>query len=254
MRTALAVVLVLAAVPALAADEVSYTGCLSTANGSLYSVHEGAAPMQPCKDKDRQISWNTAGVPGPRGDTGVQGPIGYPGPQGVAGPTGAQGPPGQDCTGGGSVPAVQVIGRLLIPSENVAADIVGVGAGAQSVTGTGGGAGSGKVDIAPVTVVKTVDGSSPRLFLLLLTGKAAASAEVLIYRAGAQPVPADDPHDFAEFGYRLTDAFVTSMESGASEGRPTETIALNFGKICLAYYPEKDPKVETCYDLETGKV
>jgi len=52
------------------AQNVVYTGCLKSADGSLYSVRAGTAPMSPCKAKDNQISWNMAGQPGPQGPPG----------------------------------------------------------------------------------------------------------------------------------------------------------------------------------------
>ena len=60
----------LLAPPATADDPVVYTGCIQKSNGSLYNVREGTAPMQPCKSKDKQISWNMAGQPGPEGPPG----------------------------------------------------------------------------------------------------------------------------------------------------------------------------------------
>jgi hypothetical protein len=58
-------------VPAgLAAQDVVYTGCIKSADGSLYSVRQGTTPMAPCKAKDKQISWNMAGQPGPPGPAG----------------------------------------------------------------------------------------------------------------------------------------------------------------------------------------
>jgi len=96
MKLALVVALMLVALPALADDPVIYTGCVNTANGSVYSLHVGTMPMQPCKDKDMQVSWNMAGVQGPQGNDGAQGLPGVQGPAGVGieGPTGPPGPAG----------------------------------------------------------------------------------------------------------------------------------------------------------------
>ncbi len=69
MRVGLAAALVLLAVPALAQDVV-YTGCIKSGDGTLYSVRAGTTPMAPCKAKDNQISWNMAGQPGPQGPPG----------------------------------------------------------------------------------------------------------------------------------------------------------------------------------------
>jgi len=65
----LATTLALLAVPALAQDIV-YTGCIRSADGSLYSVREDTTPMAPCRARDTQISWNMAGQPGPPGPPG----------------------------------------------------------------------------------------------------------------------------------------------------------------------------------------
>jgi len=146
---------------------------------------------------------------------------------------------------------VKVIGRLLIPGENLSSDIIGVGTGAQNVIPTGSGAGSGKVEIAPITVAKPVDSSSPKLFFLLLTAKA-TDAEILVFRAGSQPGPTDDPHDFAEFGYKLTNAPVSSIDTNTLDPRITEKVGLSFEKICLDYYPQGGTKTETCYNLGTA--
>ena len=69
MRLALAATLALLAVPALAQDIV-YTGCIRSADGTLYNVSEGIAPKAPCRARDKQISWNMAGQPGPEGPPG----------------------------------------------------------------------------------------------------------------------------------------------------------------------------------------
>jgi hypothetical protein len=58
-------------VPAgLAAQDVVYTGCIKSGDGSLYNVRAGTTPMAACKAKDKQISWNMAGQPGPPGPVG----------------------------------------------------------------------------------------------------------------------------------------------------------------------------------------
>jgi hypothetical protein len=71
MRLMWAAVLMLVALPALADEPLVYTGCIAKSNGSLYNVAVGTTPMQPCKAKDTQISWNMAGQPGPQGSPGT---------------------------------------------------------------------------------------------------------------------------------------------------------------------------------------
>jgi type VI protein secretion system component Hcp len=253
MKTVLAVAMMFVASLALAADPVVYTGCISTSNGTLYSVHDGTTPMQPCKDKDLQISWNMAGVQGPKGNDGPQGAMGYPGAQGVPGQIGPQGPSGQDCLAG-NVPAVQVIGRLLMPAAGnlgaISSDIVGVGAGAQLAVSTGGGGGAtGKAEVSPITVVKKLDSNSPGLFYRLVSGLVSTTAEVLIFRAGTPPNPPGDPHDFAEFAYKLKNSIVTSLDTSTSDPGITEKVGLTFQEVCFVYYPEGGTPSESCFSL-----
>jgi type VI protein secretion system component Hcp len=234
MKPALVVGMMLVASLALAADPVVYTGCLSTSNGTLYSVHDGTTPMQPCKDKDLQISWNMAGVQGPMGP---------------------QGPSGQDCLAS-NTPSMPVIGRLVIPADNpgpaLSSDIFGVGAGGQAVISTGGGGAAGKPEVSPITVVKRLDSSSPSLFFELVSGHVSNTAEILIFRAGTPPNPTGDPHTFAEFGYKLTNALVTSLDTSTSDTGITEKVGLSFEKICFTYYPVSGTPNEACFDMKTN--
>lgn len=250
MKPALVVALLFVASFALGGDPVVYTGCIATSNGTLYSVHEGTTPMQPCKDKDLQISWSMAGVQGPPGPTGPQGPMGYQGTQGDPGPAGPQGPEGEDCTAaGGNTTGPQAIGRLLTSDKDIASDIYAFGAGAQAVAGSGGpGGGSGKAEVSPLTFVKAVDSSSPRLFFHLVKGDHLDTAELVIYRPGSQPDP-ENPYDSAEFSYKLFTVNVISMDEGTSDPGVTEKVGLSAEKICLYYYPQGNPEVSACYDI-----
>jgi hypothetical protein len=101
----LAAALGLLALPATADDPVVYTGCINVANGSLYNVHEGTVPMQPCKEKDTQISWNMAGVKGDKGDPGKDGLNGVNGLPGLNGANGLNGDPGAKGDTGPAGPA-----------------------------------------------------------------------------------------------------------------------------------------------------
>lgn len=74
-----------AAVAAAQSHADQYTGCL--AQGMLSQVAVGDAPTDDSCRRGEQVTWNAAGVPGPRGATGATGPAGPPGPQGPAGDT-----------------------------------------------------------------------------------------------------------------------------------------------------------------------
>lgn len=54
----------------LAAQDVVYTGCIRSADGSLYNVRQGTSPVAPCRAKDNQINWNMFGPQGPQGPPG----------------------------------------------------------------------------------------------------------------------------------------------------------------------------------------
>lgn len=49
---------------------------------------------QSCRKQEQTLTWNLAGLPGPKGDKGDPGPQGEPGSQGLPGPQGLQGEPG----------------------------------------------------------------------------------------------------------------------------------------------------------------
>lgn len=89
---ALAVVLALGggAVAAIPGSDGSVSACYSTKNGSVRIIDAEAGAT--CKSKERSITWNQTGPPGPQGDRGPSGPEG---PRGEPGPTGAQGPQGE---------------------------------------------------------------------------------------------------------------------------------------------------------------
>jgi hypothetical protein len=55
---------------ALMENDNTYTGCLNP-GGNIHSVAIGNEPARPCVDDQLQISWNSEGPPGPRGEPGV---------------------------------------------------------------------------------------------------------------------------------------------------------------------------------------
>jgi type VI secretion system secreted protein Hcp len=104
----------------------------------------------------------------------------------------------------------------------------------QSVTGTASSTGtfSGqRCDIAPLSVVKQLDKSSPKLFQACAAADPIKSAILTLCRAGG------DKQQYME--YKLSDVIISSVRTGgASEGEggvPTEEVGLNFGKVELKY-------------------
>lgn len=68
------------------------SGCYQTAFGNLRVIDTQTG--QRCNFLEKQLDWNQAGVPGPKGDPGAIGPAGTPGPAGSPGLTGPAGPIG----------------------------------------------------------------------------------------------------------------------------------------------------------------
>lgn len=62
-------------------------------SGLIYVIGEEFKRSE-CKKNDSLLSWNTAGIQGPKGDKGDTGITGPQGTQGVAGDTGPMGPQG----------------------------------------------------------------------------------------------------------------------------------------------------------------
>lgn len=99
----------------------------------------------------------------------------------------------------------------------------------QSSTISGGGGGAGKVSMQDFHfVTKTVDKSSPKLFLAGATGEHIKDATLYVRKAGSSS-------DYLVI--KLTDILVSSYQTGGSGGSdiPTESVSLNFAKIQVSY-------------------
>jgi hypothetical protein len=85
----------------------------------------------------------------------------------------------------------------------------------------GSGGGAGKVDISPFSLVKVVDGFSPRLFDYLVRGRQVRDAEILLFDEGAQPDP-NHPEECAAFRYTTREVAITGIELDTSRSPVTE--------------------------------
>jgi type VI secretion system secreted protein Hcp len=98
---------------------------------------------------------------------------------------------------------------------------------------SGGGAGSGKAQLDDISFVAGTSKASPKLFLSCASGQHIKEALLTVRKAGEQQ---------AEF-YKLTltDVLVSSYANGgADDDVPVDQFSLNFAKIEVAYYPQKD--------------
>jgi Collagen triple helix repeat (20 copies) len=158
-----------------------YQGCLSAANGSLYSVALNPETAPQCRPHDTSVSWDQTGpagaqgLPGPTGDkgdtgaTGAQGPQGEKGASGATGPQGPQGPKGDTGPQGapgslatfGTYDRIRTVSSYVIPQGGYLA--VGSASCDAGDTLTGGGfdasAGVSVNESAPRGMIGTPDGS-----------------------------------------------------------------------------------------------
>src|SRR3989338_11429677 len=64
-------------------------------SGLVYVIGTGFR-REDCKKNESLLTWNTQGIQGPKGDTGIAGPQGPQGEKGDRGDAGAQGPAGEN--------------------------------------------------------------------------------------------------------------------------------------------------------------
>jgi type VI secretion system secreted protein Hcp len=101
-----------------------------------------------------------------------------------------------------------------------------------SNTPVAGGGGTGKASFSDLSLTKTIDKSSPQLFLHCAQGKHIPSAILTLRKAGGNGI------EF--YTITLTDVLISSVQNGGSSGGalPVETLSLNFTKIEWRYVPE----------------
>ncbi len=112
---------VAAAGGALAATSggTTITVCVKQHGNTLYRAKR-------CKGGDKQLRWNTHGLPGPQGRTGPQGPTGSPGQTGPHGPKGDTGPAGPFPDG--NLPSGNTVrGNFFMSGDAVSSDAEAVG-------------------------------------------------------------------------------------------------------------------------------
>lgn len=132
-----------------------------------------------------------------------------------------------------------------IDGESIRADfekqieLLGFSMGAQNTAtigsaGTGGGA--GKASVSSFNCIKATDAASPPLFQACCSGKHIPKAVITLRKAGG-PAPVD------YLKYELEKVYITSFQWNGSSGvddRPTESLALTFGKVTVTYTPQTD--------------
>lgn len=102
----------------------------------------------------------------------------------------------------------------------------------QTSGGGGGGGGAGKVNVQDISMLKTVDKSSPLLMVATASGRRFACATLTGVRGG------EERRDFMRL--KLEEVLVSSYQTSGSSGGgvPTDQISLSFGRIQFDYVPQ----------------
>jgi type VI secretion system secreted protein Hcp len=101
--------------------------------------------------------------------------------------------------------------------------------GVTNLGGGSSGAGAGRVEFSEITITKSTDTASPKLFEAVATGRHFEEATL-----DDTKTMAGKPVTFLEFKFQ--NVFVTSFDMiGIANAVPTETVAFNFGKIEMIF-------------------
>jgi type VI secretion system secreted protein Hcp len=204
--------------------------------GQTCSTAVGAGPAEAA------LNWNQAGPPGPPGANGATGATGSPGAPGKSVTIPAGGTltlAGGTVLNVGQASGVTVIApplRKLVPSQT-GVTLTGNGptihfemlslafathsGGSGSI---GGGGATGKATVHDITVTKTHDSSSPKLFLACAKGSHFKQVTITLAKHGKSVV------------YKLSDVYIPAVQVGAFRGdEPTEALTFNYSSIHISY-------------------
>jgi len=101
------------------------------------------------------------------------------------------------------------------------------GASSPEATGPGGGGATGRVVMEDFSFTTAVTRASPRLFLACVERRRIKTALLTVRRSGVSQ------QDFLKV--TMSDVSISSWEQAAGAERPVETVAMNFGKVQIAY-------------------
>jgi type VI secretion system secreted protein Hcp len=116
---------------------------------------------------------------------------------------------------------------------------------------SGTGAGAGKVSFAPLMITKTMDASTPSMFLKCCNGTHFEKAILVVREAGGEK-----PVEYLKYEFKTV--FVSSIDWGMGAVKPIETVALDFAEAKLTYTSQDDtgaPKdvFEAGFNLKTNQ-
>jgi len=239
-------------VAASAQSDSTIHACVKKFNGDTRIVKPGQA----CRAFEHLVIWNVNGPQGPQGPTGspgAAGPAGAEGPQGPQGPEGPQGPAGTG--GGGGTPARKYVAQMVIdglntPSEPSLLFAVVVGVSNAGSGGVGGGGGAGKASFQDFSLIKPIDELSPKLMLATANGRHFVKATIDVFGE-------DGPSSPPVLTWELNDVFVSSLAFAASGDVPSDSVSLNYSKVCSIFTgldsSGKPANVKECWDIKQNK-
>jgi type VI secretion system secreted protein Hcp len=135
------------------------------------------------------------------------------------------------------------------PGGAIEIDSFSFGASNSGTAGTGSsGGGAGKVSLSDLTITKTVDSSSPKIFDNVLNGMVISSVVLKVYRGAGGKGSTGSPTEYLMItltncvisGYTLNDGTSGSQSPcpPTDGGRPMESISINFGQLAFQYMPQ----------------
>lgn len=101
------------------------------------------------------------------------------------------------------------------------------GGSQTSAVGGTGGSGAGKVNLADLSIMKTLDKASLPLFKSMCAGQHIATATLSAVKSGANGKP--------YLKVDLTELFVTSIQESASSEVPMESVSFSYNQIKMQY-------------------
>ncbi len=117
-----------------------------------------------------------------------------------------------------------------------------------TIGGAGGGGGAGRVQMQDFHFTKSMDKSSPSLFLKCANGARILSATLFGNRTNA------NGESFAFLKFELSDVLVSSYQTGGDGSAvPTDQFSLNFAKIEIFYTPNSGDQVSQGWDLRQNR-
>ncbi len=140
--------------------------------------------------------------------------------------------------------------------NTIAVDTFSFGASNSGPVGTGGGGGgAGRVSFSEISFKKTIDKTSPLLYLNTANGRPIRTAVLFVRKSGG--TTGRPPADF--YTITLSDVRVSSVQTSGGNGDvPVESFSLTYGKIEFSYSAQKpdgslDTPIKSGWDLVNNR-